>query len=283
VLGFLNVYPFVYSWVADHFQYLATLGIIIPVSALAAARIPRPPAAAVLLAVLSILTWRETRMYRDLETPLPGVHCAQPIVMDRHNNLANTLLDKPGKLPEAISLLKTTLQLKPDSAEAHKQPRQRLYANEGPHPRFGPGVRDGSATASEVSGGAKQSGERAGQAAGTHERSHRAFSSGDSNSSRISPTLTTTSVRRFSNSQEGRATRSSNTKSLWSWDPHSADARNNLANGWPKLRAASKRRLPSTRKPSPKNLIPPGHRAISVRRCLRLAVCRKRSNICRSR
>lgn len=29
VLGFLNVYPFVYSYVADHFQYLASLGIIV--------------------------------------------------------------------------------------------------------------------------------------------------------------------------------------------------------------------------------------------------------------
>jgi hypothetical protein len=28
VLGFLNVYPFVYSYVADHFQYLASLGVI---------------------------------------------------------------------------------------------------------------------------------------------------------------------------------------------------------------------------------------------------------------
>ena len=28
VLGFLNVYPFIFSYVADHFQYLASLGII---------------------------------------------------------------------------------------------------------------------------------------------------------------------------------------------------------------------------------------------------------------
>jgi hypothetical protein len=33
VLGFLNVYPFRYSYVADHFQYLASLGIIVPVAA----------------------------------------------------------------------------------------------------------------------------------------------------------------------------------------------------------------------------------------------------------
>ena len=31
-LGFLNVYPFRYSYVADHFQYLAMLGIIVPVA-----------------------------------------------------------------------------------------------------------------------------------------------------------------------------------------------------------------------------------------------------------
>ena len=28
VLGFCNVFPFIYSYVADHFQYLASLGII---------------------------------------------------------------------------------------------------------------------------------------------------------------------------------------------------------------------------------------------------------------
>ena len=28
VLGFCNVYPFLYSFVADHFQYLASLGMI---------------------------------------------------------------------------------------------------------------------------------------------------------------------------------------------------------------------------------------------------------------
>ena len=33
VLGFFNVYPFRYSFVADHFQYLASLGMITLASA----------------------------------------------------------------------------------------------------------------------------------------------------------------------------------------------------------------------------------------------------------
>ena len=32
-LGFFNAYPFIYSYVADHFQYIASLGIIVPVAA----------------------------------------------------------------------------------------------------------------------------------------------------------------------------------------------------------------------------------------------------------
>jgi hypothetical protein len=34
-LGFLNVYPFVFSYTADHFQYLAMLAVIVPASAFA--------------------------------------------------------------------------------------------------------------------------------------------------------------------------------------------------------------------------------------------------------
>ncbi len=39
VLGFLNVYPFVFSFVADHFQYLASLGIIVLIASAIASRL----------------------------------------------------------------------------------------------------------------------------------------------------------------------------------------------------------------------------------------------------
>jgi hypothetical protein len=74
VLGFVNVYPFVFSYVADHFQYLASLGMItfFTVSAtrgFSLLRWPRwsgPVVATGLLVVLGVLTWKQSRMYRDV-------------------------------------------------------------------------------------------------------------------------------------------------------------------------------------------------------------------------
>ncbi len=64
-LGFFDVFPFRYSYVADHFQYIASLGLIALGAALVgrAAMYFRAPAmlpgfAAVILPLLMILTWR---------------------------------------------------------------------------------------------------------------------------------------------------------------------------------------------------------------------------------
>jgi tetratricopeptide (TPR) repeat protein len=127
VLGFLNVYPFIYSYVADHFQYLASLGIIVPVSAgltLLGKRLSlRLPLAAlpagVLLATLGLLTWREAAMYRDSQTIYRSTLLRNPDSWMAHNNLGAELLDVSGGSSEAISHLQTALALKPDSAEAH--------------------------------------------------------------------------------------------------------------------------------------------------------------------
>lgn len=119
VLGFLNVYPFVYSYVADHFQYVASLGLIVPLAAALADRRFTPILAAALLAVLGALTWRQSGIYRDSETIYSDTLRHNPSSWMAHNNLGSELLDVPGRQPEAISHFEAALQLKPDSAEAH--------------------------------------------------------------------------------------------------------------------------------------------------------------------
>src|SRR5262249_49797722 len=58
VLGFLNVLPFRYSWVADHFQYIASLGLIVPLAAFATTQVQRlapTKSVAIAAAVVAVL------------------------------------------------------------------------------------------------------------------------------------------------------------------------------------------------------------------------------------
>jgi tetratricopeptide (TPR) repeat protein len=127
VLGFLNVYPFRYSYVADHFQYLASLGIIVPVSAVlvpAIERISSRRAVTItccftLLLVLGVLIWRQCRMYRDIETLYRESLARNPGSWLAHYNLGVLFADMPGRLPDAIAEYQAALQIKPDFAEAH--------------------------------------------------------------------------------------------------------------------------------------------------------------------
>ena len=119
VLGFFNVYPFLFSYVADHFQYLAGLSVF----ALAGAglmkvtvrwpRRGRTAAGAVLLAVLASLSWAQSRMYRDSITFYETILERNPACWMAHNNLATTLI-ATGRMEEARQQLEQTLNLQPD-------------------------------------------------------------------------------------------------------------------------------------------------------------------------
>ena len=127
VLGFLNIYPFLFSYAADHFQYLASLGIIVPAACamtMATRRIPwnarsATASASILLLALGTLTWRQAGVYRDAETLYRTVLARNPASWMAHNNLCFTLLRKPGRLEEAIAHCEAALHLRPEYAEAH--------------------------------------------------------------------------------------------------------------------------------------------------------------------
>ena len=123
VLGFVNVYPFVFSFVADHFQYLACLAIIAPIAAgltLLSARLPRAADLAVtalLLAILATLTWQQCGMYRDVFALYETTLTKNPACWMAHNNLA-LALGAAGRVNEAIPHLEQALTLRPQFPEA---------------------------------------------------------------------------------------------------------------------------------------------------------------------
>jgi len=96
VLGFFNVYPFLFSFVADHFQYLASLGVITLASAGATLLFRRlriqPGSVGVvlclaLLATLGTLTWWQCGMYANAETLYRATLKQNPDSWMAHNNL----------------------------------------------------------------------------------------------------------------------------------------------------------------------------------------------------
>lgn len=120
VLGFLNVYPFRFSYVADHFQYVACLGIFVPLAA-GLALLPRPARwlGTIAVGALAFLTWNQTGFYRDAETLYREVIARNPDSWMAHSNLGSILMRAPGKSQEAMSQLETALRLNPDLPEAH--------------------------------------------------------------------------------------------------------------------------------------------------------------------
>ena len=126
-LGFFNVYPFCYSFVADHFQYLAGIGPI----TLAAAGIAilfrtlmnkqqflEPIVCGTLLLVLGVSSWRQSGMYTNIETLWRTTIAKNPNAFLAYNNLGNKLALQ-GKTPDAIAQFRRAIEIKPDYAEAH--------------------------------------------------------------------------------------------------------------------------------------------------------------------
>ena len=126
-LGFFNVYPFRYSFVADHFQYLAGIGPIVLGAAgvtIASGFLVRrklflkPLLCGVLLATLGMLTWRQCGMYADIETLWRTTLDRNPNSFMAHLNLGIVLAQR-GSVDEAITQFQETLEIKPDYAKAH--------------------------------------------------------------------------------------------------------------------------------------------------------------------
>lgn len=134
-LGFINIYPFRYSFVADHFQYLACAGPIVLFSAgvawLSERTVKRYPLAmqgccAILPAALMILTWRQCGTYSDIETLWRTTIAKNPECWMACNNLG-MVLDQQGRLEEAVTEFREALRINPDYAKCHFNLGNALY------------------------------------------------------------------------------------------------------------------------------------------------------------
>ena len=161
VLGFFSVYFFRYSFVSDHFQYLASMGPLALAGAAIATLVGRfcetplelasdtdaPQSSSdnigvarrklflgsvgcsILLLSLAFLTWRQSAVYHDLITLYTRTLANNPACWMAHYNLGIALHDH-GETDKAITHYRQAIELRPGYAEAHYN-LGRLLAEKG--------------------------------------------------------------------------------------------------------------------------------------------------------
>jgi tetratricopeptide (TPR) repeat protein len=137
-LGFFDIFPMRYSFVADHFQYLASIGLIALGVAVGTRVIQRwAPArawasyalAAILVLVLATLTWRQSHVYADQETLWRDTVEKDPGSWMGHTSLG-ALLGRRGALVDAEYHYREAVRLNPNFGIARFN-LGALLANEG--------------------------------------------------------------------------------------------------------------------------------------------------------
>lgn len=133
LLGFFNVYLFQYTFVADHFQYLASLGVIALACGglvMLTSRVRSPAARLALLAPLPIalgaLTFRQCAMYADSEVLYTTTIQKNPGCWMAHNNLG-IMLGSQGRGVEAVDHLRKAMDLNPRYPESRNNLGVVLY------------------------------------------------------------------------------------------------------------------------------------------------------------
>jgi tetratricopeptide (TPR) repeat protein len=126
-LGFFNVYPFLFSYVADHFQYLACMGVIAAASAGTALLLGRAPPplrpvglalVAALVAALAVVSNAQSRTYADQPTLYRTTIERNPGCWMAHNNLG-LWYEGRGDLGNAVAEYRESIRLKEDFASVH--------------------------------------------------------------------------------------------------------------------------------------------------------------------
>jgi len=134
-LGFFNVYPMRFSFVADHFQYHASIGLIAVAAAAVAAALRRLGSQAgvagfaslgVVLCVFGGLCSSQTALYQSQEVLWRRTLSKNPSAWIAMTNLSEILVAR-GEVDEGMELCSKALVLKPGLPEAHGNLANALY------------------------------------------------------------------------------------------------------------------------------------------------------------
>ena len=135
MLGFFSLYTFVYTFVADHYQYMACIGPIAIVAGIAATAYRRSSenakfviasATGVLLITLGVLTWRQCGIYKDSDTLWADTLEKNPDSWMAHGNTGLSLF-KQGKFEEALIHYDKQLELATYLKKIHPMAYSDIY------------------------------------------------------------------------------------------------------------------------------------------------------------
>ncbi|MCH9057188.1 MAG: tetratricopeptide repeat protein [Planctomycetes bacterium] len=148
-LGFFDIYPMRFSFVADHFQYLASIApitlVVVALSLVVGRMNPdhgemgkprrlniRSATGALLLVTLGVLTWRQSHIYTDPVTLWRDTLSKNPDSWLAHLNLGGEL-EREGRLEEAIAHWETVAELGGDVYKARTNMALALVKLGDPH------------------------------------------------------------------------------------------------------------------------------------------------------
>jgi tetratricopeptide (TPR) repeat protein len=124
VLGFFNIYFMRFSYVADHYQYLALVGIVAllvgglgPLLARHISRAALVGAAVAVVGFCAVGSAVQSATYRNAEVLYRSAIARNPDAFAAHYNLA-VRLQAEGRLEEAAHHYRETLRIQPDDARA---------------------------------------------------------------------------------------------------------------------------------------------------------------------
>ena len=126
VLGFVDHSYMQYAFVADRHQYLAGIGVMAVVIGSVAHVLPSGlwgragtlALVAVVLVILSVLTWRQAGIYRDGVAFNRHIITLNPQALNAHSNLSAALFEQ-GRLEEALTAARIAVEQHPDSGRSN--------------------------------------------------------------------------------------------------------------------------------------------------------------------